>query len=329
MAAFHRAFGLSLLSTQTIPGLLAEPISHPPDVHLWLPGDAPLPKLGETSSELLYQRGGINRETGLQVWSLQGGRYFKMLYADGTQFVVDARGTDIWASWPSATTLADAATYLLGPVLGFVLRLRGRTCLHASAVALDGHAIALVGPAGAGKSTIAAAYALRGDRALSDDVCALVPVAGMPHVQPAYAQLRLWPDSVALLFGAPDALPRLTPTWEKRAMDLARGASFADAPLPLSAVYFLDDLRPAAAIHVEPIAPRDALLALSVNSYVGYLLDGRMRAEEFTCLSRVASTIPIRRVVRPSAGARLSDVCSAIQRDFETLPCTASPTTAR
>jgi hypothetical protein len=152
---------------------------------------------------------------------------------------------------------------------------------------------------------------------------------GIPHVVPGYAQLRLWPESVALLFGAPDALPRLTPTWEKRAMDLEPGASFADAPLPLSAVYFLDDHRPQEAIQIEPIAPRDAVLALAVNTYVGYLLDRRMRAEEFTCLSRLASTVPIRRLVRPLAGARLSDVCSAIQHDFETLPCTASPTTAR
>ncbi len=36
---------------------------------------------------------------------------------------------------------------LLGLILGFVLRLRGVTCLHASAIAVRDRAIALLGPA--------------------------------------------------------------------------------------------------------------------------------------------------------------------------------------
>ena len=49
---------------------------------------------------------------------------------------------------------------------------------------------------------------------------ALVEYDGRVHVQPAYPQLRLWPDSVAMLYGAPDVLPPLTPTWDKRALAL-------------------------------------------------------------------------------------------------------------
>jgi hypothetical protein len=329
MPVFHRAFGLALASTHAIPGLRAESFCLSPDIHVSLGVEHQWPASDETRTQLRYRSTEANEAAALHVWTLEDGAYFRMQYADGTQFMVDARGTRIWARWPPGATLADAATYLLGPVLGFALRLRGRTCLHASAVAVDGGAIVLVGPAGAGKSTLAAAFARTGRRVLTDDVAAVVEYAGIPHVVPGYGQLRLWPESVALLFGAPDALPRLTPAWEKRAMDLAPGASFGDAPLPLSAVYFLDDHRAQDAIHVEPIAPRDALLALSVNTYVGYLLDARMRAEEFTCLSRLASRIPIRRLVRPLAGARLADVWRAIQHDFETLPCTGSPTTAR
>ena len=328
MCAFHRAFGLSLLSTQAIPGLAAHSTPGPADVHLWLGGDGGMPEVDERDSRLRYhssdEQGGA-----LHVWALDGGRYFKMLYGDGTQFIVDARGTRIWANWPSEATVADAAIYLLGPVLAFVLRLRGHTCLHASAVVLDGRAVALVGPAGAGKSTVAAAFARSGHRVLTDDVALLVERAGLLHVQPAYTQLRLWPDSVALLFGDPDTLPRLTPTWDKRAMDVASEASSPDQPLPLAAVYLLDDLRPHAVIRVEPVNPREGLLTLSVNTYVPYLLDRRMRAGDFTCLGHLASEVPIRRIVRPLEGAHLPEVCAALQQDLETISCTASPTTAR
>ena len=329
MPALHRAFGLTLLSTQSIPGLAPESAGDSPDIHLWLAPDGGMPPVDERDATLRYRSIESDGTAALHVWTLEDGRYFKMLYGDGTQFILDARGTAIWVSWPPPATLADAATYLLGPVLGFVLRLRGRTCLHASVVAMNDGAVALVGPAGVGKSTIAAAFARAGHRVLTDDVAALVERSGGPHVQPAYAQLRLWPESVALLFGARDALPRLTPTWDKRAMDLAAGGSFRDAPLPLAGIYMLDDLRPHAAIHVEPIAPREGLLTLAVNTYTQYLLDGPMRADEFACLARVAGSVPIRRVVRPSDGADLLDVCAALQHDFETLPCTASPTTAR
>ena len=49
----------------------------------------------------------------------------------------------------------------LGPVFAFVLRLRGAVTFHASAVRI-GDAVAFLGPQGAGKSTTAAALALRG-----------------------------------------------------------------------------------------------------------------------------------------------------------------------
>ena len=75
---------------------------------------------------------------------------------------MDRHGTKLWASWPSHSSVEEAATYLLGPVLGLLLRFRGVTCLHASAVAIGDSVIAFVGAEGAGKSTTAAAFARPG-----------------------------------------------------------------------------------------------------------------------------------------------------------------------
>ena len=52
----------------------------------------------------------------------QGGAY-AFHYRDGTRFLID--GSTVWSTWPSSSTAEDAATYLLGPVLAFVLRRRG------------------------------------------------------------------------------------------------------------------------------------------------------------------------------------------------------------
>ena len=93
---------------------------------------------------------------------LSGSGHFRFDYSDGTVIVVDAKGSQVWATWPDSATVEDTATYLLGPILGFVLRLRGITCLHASAVAIGDRAIALVGPEGAGTFSLADGLARMG-----------------------------------------------------------------------------------------------------------------------------------------------------------------------
>ncbi|HVR38367.1 MAG TPA: hypothetical protein VMU84_04675, partial [Thermoanaerobaculia bacterium] len=94
-------------------------------------------------------------------------------YADKTRFVVARDGSAIWCTWE--TTAEDAATYLLGPILAFVVRLRGALALHASAVLVDDRAIVFAAPPGGGKSTLAAAFARRGHAVLADDVVRLEP----------------------------------------------------------------------------------------------------------------------------------------------------------
>src|SRR6185437_9452238 len=55
---------------------------------------------------------------------LHNGGFYRFTYADQTEFVVDEAGSEIWSTWREPLTLEDAATYLLGPVMGFVLLLR-------------------------------------------------------------------------------------------------------------------------------------------------------------------------------------------------------------
>ncbi len=251
--------------------------------------------------------------------------YYRIRYSDETIVVVDASGSRVWAVWQDPATLEDTATYLLGPILGFLLRLRGVTCLHGSAVAIGGHAIALVGPSGAGKSSTAAAFAKLGYSVLTDDVVALADLGDEFRVQPAYPRVRLWPDSVQSMFGSEDALPQLTPNWEKCYLDLNGPPSmFQSEALPLAAVYFLGDRSTDARRHaITGISPRQALMMLVSDTYATRLLRGGLRADEFELLGRLVESVPLRALAASDDLSRISELCQLIVDDFKQMSAVA------
>jgi hypothetical protein len=328
MPFHYSAFGLNLASNDAIPGLVAHPVPARTHVRIWFDTAGARFETDRVIADPWYvsETDGDATPT-LRVWQIAGGRYYKWLYGDGTEFVVDGSGTQIWAAWPASSTLEDTATYLLGPILAFALRLRGVTCLHGSAVAIGRRALIVVGPPAAGKSTVAAAFGHLGYPVVSDDVAALAERDRNWYVLPAYPQLRLWPESVDMLFGSADALRPLTPNWDKRALELLeRGYRFADRAVPIAAVYVLGERRGRAAASIEPLRGRQRLRTLLANTYVGYALDSPMRLQQFSTLGRLASKVPVQMILPPDDPARL---CAAIIEDCEALGCTAFPTTAR
>src|SRR5258707_14625811 len=106
----------------------------------------------------------------LRVWEVAAGAFLRVEYTGGPQFWLDRKREVLWADWPETSSLEDTCSYLLGPVLGYLLRLRGVTCLHASAVAFDNSCVAFVGTAGSRKNTPAAAFSRRGPGAAFGDV---------------------------------------------------------------------------------------------------------------------------------------------------------------
>jgi hypothetical protein len=225
------------------------------------------------------------------------------------------------AWWSAPLRAADATTYLLGPVLAFVLRLKGRVPLHASAVVVRDRALLFVGDAGAGKSTTAAAFATLGHAVLSDDIVAVMQTARGPAACPAYPRLSLWADSASALLGGP-ALPAYSETYDKGYLDLeAAGLAFRHDPAPIDAVFVLEPLAPgAAAPALRPLAARDRLLALVANSYGGYLLDARLRAEEFDSLSRLAAQVPVAGLALGRDLAGVAAACAALAARLAPAP---------
>jgi hypothetical protein len=313
----HVAYGLRITTNQALPGLPILSDSQPPDVRVQLKGTSSPPP---SSFVKLIYASPIQNDAGastVRIGRLAGGAY-GVAYSDGARFAIECRGREILADWPEDYTIEDACTYLMGPVMGLALRLRGITCLHASAVAVNGYAIALVGGPGAGKSTTAAAFARRGYPVLSDDVVALDDRGDHFLVQPGYPRINIWPDSVRALFGTEEALPRITPTWDKRFVALDEpGNRFQSKPLPLAAVYVLNpcDTQCTPPVIAEFTGP-EALMTLIGHTYVSYFLDEDMRRRDFDVLSRALPKIPARVVRYRADFSRPLDLCDTVTRDL-------------
>jgi hypothetical protein len=321
----YSIYGLVLGSDQPIeiltPSLARQ---HLPDVELHygsVPQTTPagLPVLWYSSVDL--------EESGepiLRVWKHGAGPLFRMSYSDGAEFWLDVCARKIYAVGPPTLCRTAFELYLVGPVLGLFLRFAGATCLHASAVRIGEHAVAFVGPSGSGKSTTAALLGMTGHPTVSDDIVVISEKSGGFYVPASYPYVGLWPASVQLLFGSPDALPKIMPGWDKRCF-LGPEAGHSNEDLPLGALYILARRGEESPSFFEPIEPRESLMTLIANTYATGVLDRALRSREFAAIGRLARFVPIRRAYVPRDPQQFRTFAEALQRDLFALASLEHP----
>jgi hypothetical protein len=127
--------------------------------------------------------------------------------------------------------------HLVGRALPLATTLRGLEPWHASAVAVNGQAIALVGGSGAGKSTIAAELILRGAQLVADDVLALGGGDGRVVAYPGLGLMSLRRPGVDRL--APSLLRRIGEPIGGNEHSIRLAVARREEQLPLGAVYLL------------------------------------------------------------------------------------------
>jgi hypothetical protein len=136
-------------------------------------------RLGET----LVRTVDFAEPAGHLLWARDYGRV--LISPDGLELLCEPDpANDDWASIVSSQALPLAAT------------IRGLEVMHASGVVLDGRAVLITGPPGAGKSSLAAALVRAGARLLSDDAVALQLSDGalIAHAGSVVLQLRASED---------------------------------------------------------------------------------------------------------------------------------------
>ncbi|UVO55778.1 hypothetical protein [Sphingomonas sp. SUN039] len=212
---------------------------------------------------------------------------------------------------------SDVRAYLLGSALGALLHQRGLLPLHASAVVIDGQAIAFAGTSGAGKSTIALHLNRRGHPLLCDDICAVDTSGSIPMVWPGLCNLKLWGKTLAAVGCGSDGLEQVLPTLDKYRLPVAGVAPYR--PYPLGKLFCLQAGPEGTAARIEPLGGADAAATLIANSFRGQLVSpmGRNRQHFDQCMA-VARHCGVSRLTRPWSLDGIDASCARVEDALRT-----------
>jgi HPr serine kinase-like protein len=248
-------------------------------------------------------------------WQIAGKR-FLLSVPNVARFLLDNGNQIIFAPESEAST-EDVPIFILGTVFGILLHQREQIVLHASAVEVNGKAVAFCGASGAGKSTLAAALAQRGYRLITDDVCAIGLSDTDPIVHSDGRQLKLWADTIEKLQLEDLRGTRVSSRLEKFYVEPRRATN---KPLPVGAIYMLREASPSYLPGVERTNVVDAAVLLRNNAYRPLLVASFEQNEAyFRATAQIASRCGIFVLTRPRDFAAVPEVVSWLKCHWHDL----------
>lgn len=273
-------------------------------------GDAPEPE-GDIAGTLTCEHGTVQaviHQGSTGSWLTNNGIGVCHLLADGQRVNV----------YPDP----DADPGLLGLLLAgqvpiYAIARRGIWSLHASAVVVDGKALAFLGPHGQGKSTMAAAFLKRGVEQLTDDALALHEMDGAVVGVAGPRFIKLWSESAGGTLALGDDIPSLVGTDGKKRVEVA-GRFPTAARAPLGALYLLERFDAGhgpAEVTIAPVRPRDAIAALLGHLSTSMFLQPRETATLLPMLSRLVAQAPLWRLRYPSGYEHQGAIVDAVLRN--------------
>ena len=226
----------------------------------------------------------------LTCWS--GSHGYRIHVAGMGEFAIDPEGRCIEQIDAAAGASPDLAVeLLLGPVLTVALALRSVWCLHASAVVVNGGAVAFLGDSGAGKSTLAGYLGLQnhsGWQRIADDVLPVELGKESAVALPHFPQLKL-------------------PVNEQVGEDCPQR-------LPLEAIYVIEASDHAVGVSWHPLDNKMATLALLSHTVAARLFDANLLRRHLSFCVEVAACVPVRRLVYPHRLESLSAVQTLLEQ---------------
>jgi hypothetical protein len=203
---------------------------------------------------------------------------------------------------------------LIAQILPFAALLHGLEVFHASAAVLDGHALAFVGPSGAGKTSVALELCRLGADFLADDVLALeirdgellahpgTQIAGLDHAEARRLERAGEPRS-----------EKVVAVNDRELLLRMRGGA---EPAPLAALFFLDrrsDGPPSP--RFEPVGDAQPLLGATFN----FVLATPERLRGLLEVCALAAQCRVERIVAgPDVDA--TQLAGAVERRMNTPP---------
>ena len=222
------------------------------------------------------------------------GSGFLLRFRDCGEFAISADLSEIEVRPDPAGRPELLPILLAGTATAFVLTLRGQTVLHASAVALDGMALAFVGQSGRGKSTVAALLCLDGAALVSDDVLVVDPSPPVTCAGGA-AELRLRDGAAVLAESRPDGTTRVTA--DDRLAFALRAAPVE--PLPLAGIVVPAPSHTATDVEIRRLAPSTAVFWLLAFPRIHGWCRPDVLSRDFAAISQIVNTVPVYDVTIP------------------------------
>jgi hypothetical protein len=221
------------------------------------------------------------------------------------RFLVSPDGREVLCAPRPGAAWSDLLT---GQLLPLAATLRGLEVLHASAVALDGRALAVTAPPGYGKTSIALHLVLAGAPLLTDDAVALDPSAPRLTAYPGLGTLGVRPQEDALL--EPGERARLGEA-EVAEGRLRYRVPRAAGPLPLGGLCVLRRLgAPDARMAVRVLDPVDPFTLLASTFNLSVRTPERLRRQLDLC-GRLAAEVPVVALDAP-AGVGARELAAAV-----------------
>lgn len=185
----------------------------------------------------------------------------------------------------------DDPDYLAHVVLDHIvprwLALHGDVVLHAGAVVSpQGHAVAMIGDPGRGKSSMTAGLGLAGWRILGDDACRLVRVGDDWLAHPSYPGARLLSDSRRALVPDAASTPMADGAGKHR---VTADLPFAAEPARLAAILELGGH--SASPSLRPLSFSQATASLTRHSFILAPRLVEVASRAFTLSSSVAAEV--------------------------------------
>jgi hypothetical protein len=238
---------------------------------------------------------------------LVGDGDYRFEYTDTGVFDVLERGSRIVWYPGSDAPLELGRSDVLGRVLAIALHAAGYVCLHASAVAVAGEAVAFLAPKFFGKSTLALALTYAGGRLITDDTLA-VHAGHPPTCLPGVHTVRLREESAQRLVGDPPAAAQTQ--GDRHLVNWLPESSLATTATPLAALYLLSPVpaTEAEAVRRVPLSPVQAAIAMVQHTKIQHLSRGAQAAEHFERSSSLAASVATYRLEIVRDMGRLDDV---------------------
>ncbi|MGD9704729.1 MAG: hypothetical protein AB7Q42_00525 [Acidimicrobiia bacterium] len=221
---------------------------------------------------------------------VRAGDGFRYRVDDDYEVAINSAVDDLTVAVGAGRPLDALGLVLAGGVLAIASTLRGRSCLHATTVAIGDRAIAVIGPVGAGKTTTAGLLMSVGATLIGEDVLAPMVADGVIVAPRGLLELRLRESAAALSEDIP--ADRVRKTVDGRFGVVPARVSQHDRT-PIACFVRPRLVAGTVGVTVRELSAGEAFRELTASPRLEGWRDAAIVEQEFDLVARLANAVPV------------------------------------